>query len=54
VALGGDNATEGTTRQWADLLRSRLDAIIDMGYPLVKLAQTIDRPVLEERFWRGL
>jgi transposase, IS5 family len=33
-----------------DLLRSRLDAIIDMGHPLVKLAQTIDWPFLKERF----
>ena len=34
----------------ADLLRSRLDAIIDMDHPLVKLARTIDWPFLEERF----
>ena len=34
----------------ADLLRSRLDAIIDMGHPLVKLAQTIDWSFLEQRF----
>ena len=33
-----------------DLLRSRLDAIIDMAHPLVKLAQTIDWSFLEERF----
>jgi transposase, IS5 family len=33
-----------------DLLRSRLDAIIDMGHPLVKLAATIDWPFLEQRF----
>ncbi len=33
-----------------DLLRSRLDAIIDMGHPLVKLARTIDWSFLEERF----
>jgi hypothetical protein len=33
-----------------DLLRSRLDAIVDMGHPLVKLAQAIDWPFLEERF----
>src|ERR1700757_3888913 len=33
-----------------DLLRSRLDAIIDMGHPLVKLSRTIDWPFLEERF----
>ena len=33
-----------------DLLRSRLDAIIDMGHPLVKLAQTIDWSFLEQRF----
>ena len=34
----------------ADLLRSRLDAIIDMGHPLVKLARTIDWPFLEQKF----
>ena len=33
-----------------DLLRSRLDAIIDMGHPLVKLAATIDWSFLERRF----
>jgi len=33
-----------------DLLRSRLDAIIDLGHPLVKLARTIDWPFLEQRF----
>jgi IS5 family transposase len=32
-----------------DLLRSRLDAIIDMGHPLVKLAVTIDWSFLEQR-----
>ena len=33
-----------------DLLRSRLDAIIDMDHALVKLAQTIDWPFLEQQF----
>ena len=33
----------------SDLLRSRLDAIIDMGHPLVKLARTIDWSFLEQR-----
>jgi IS5 family transposase len=33
-----------------DLLRSRLDAIIDLGHPLVKLARTIDWSFLEQRF----
>ena len=33
-----------------DLLRSRLDAIIDMGHALVKLARTIDWSFLEQRF----
>ena len=33
-----------------DLLRSRLDAIIDMAHPLVKLAQTIDWSFLEQKF----
>jgi transposase, IS5 family len=33
-----------------DLLRSRLDAIIDMNHPLVKLSRTIDWPFLEQRF----
>jgi hypothetical protein len=32
-----------------DLLRSRLDAIIDMGHPLVKLSRTIDWSFLEQR-----
>src|SRR5512140_2293253 len=34
----------------ADLLRSRLDAIIDMNHALVKLARTIDWSFLEQRF----
>src|SRR5258707_14945403 len=34
----------------ADLLRSRLDAIVDMGHALVKLARTIDWSFLEQRF----
>jgi transposase, IS5 family len=33
-----------------DLLRSRLDAIIDMNHALVKLSRTIDWSFLEERF----
>ena len=33
-----------------DLLRSRLDAIIDMGHALVKLARTIDWSFLERQF----
>jgi IS5 family transposase len=33
-----------------DLLRSRLDAIIDTDHPLVKLARTIDWSFLEQRF----
>ncbi len=33
-----------------DLLRSRLDAIIDMGHALVKLAKAVDWRFLEERF----
>jgi hypothetical protein len=33
-----------------DLLRSRLDAIINMGHALVKLAATIDWSFLEQRF----
>src|SRR5215813_802319 len=33
-----------------DLLRSRLDAIIDLGHPLVKLARTIDWTFLEQQF----
>jgi len=39
----------GDTGQ-TDLLRSRLDAIIDMSHPLVKLARTIDWSFLEQRF----
>lgn len=34
----------------ADLFRARLDQIIDMRHPLVRLAQQIDWPFLEERF----
>ena len=34
----------------SDLLRSRLDAIIDMNHALVKLARTVDWGFLEERF----
>jgi len=34
----------------ADLLRSRLDAIIDMEHALVKLARTIDWSFLEQQF----
>lgn len=34
----------------ADLLRSRLDAIIDTGHALVKLARTIDWRFLEQQF----
>jgi IS5 family transposase len=34
----------------SDLLRSRLEAIIDLGHPLVKLARTIDWSFLEEHF----
>ena len=34
----------------SDLLRSRLDAIIDMDHALVKLARTIDWAFLEQRF----
>lgn len=33
-----------------DLFRSRLDQIIDLKHELVRLAQTIDWPFLEERF----
>jgi IS5 family transposase len=33
-----------------DILRSRLDAIIDMGHPLVKLTRTIDWSFLEQQF----
>src|SRR5215475_8091884 len=50
-------ATEGTMRPkerretgQTDLLRSRLDAIIDMDHPLVKLARTIDWTFLEREF----
>jgi len=34
----------------SDLLRSRLDAIIDMGHPLAKLVRTIDWSFLEQQF----
>ena len=41
---------ERRERGQSDLLRSRLDAIIDMDHALVKLARTIDWGFLEERF----
>jgi hypothetical protein len=37
----------------ADLLRSRLDAIIDMDHALVKLSRTIDWSFLQERSARS-
>src|SRR5258708_10333985 len=36
-----------------DLFRSRLDQIIDMNHPLVKLARTVDWRFLEGRFGEG-
>ena len=33
-----------------DLLRSRLDQIVDPGHPLVRLARRMDWPFLEQRF----
>ena len=33
-----------------DLLRARLDQIVDMGHPVAKLARAIDWRFLEERF----
>ena len=33
-----------------DLFKARLDQIVDMNHPLVKLARTIDGGFLEERF----
>ena len=39
----------GDTGQ-TDLLRSRLDAIVDLGHPLMKLARSIDWPFLEQKF----
>src|SRR5215467_9904674 len=49
-------ASEGTMRPkerrdtgQTDLLRSRLDAIIDMNHALVKLARTIDWSFLERQ-----
>ena len=47
----GSDEAKGATRERArDLLRSRLDAIIDMDHPLVKLARTVDWGFLEQRF----
>ena len=37
-----------------DLFRSRLDQIIDMEHPLVKLARTVDWRFLEGAVRRGL
>lgn len=37
-----------------DLLLSRLDAIIDMGHPLVKLSRAIDWSFLEQQFGRSI
>jgi transposase, IS5 family len=36
-----------------DLLRARLDQIVDMGHPLAKLGRAIDWRFLEERFGTG-
>ncbi len=36
-----------------DLLRARLDQIVDMGHPLAKLGRAIDWRFLEERFGAG-
>jgi hypothetical protein len=47
---GGDATKRATRHGQTDLLRSRLDAIIDMEHALVRLARTIDWPFLEERF----
>ncbi|HEY8288729.1 MAG TPA: IS5/IS1182 family transposase, partial [Acetobacteraceae bacterium] len=33
-----------------DLLRSRLDQIVDLAHPLAKLARSIDWSFLEQRF----
>ncbi len=33
-----------------DLFRARLDQIVDMTHPLAKLAATIDRGFLEQKF----
>jgi len=41
---------DGRDSGQTDLLRARLDAIIDLGHPLVKLARTIDWSFLEQRF----
>ena len=40
----------GGRRGRADLFRARLDQILDLNHPLVKLAHTIDWGFLEERF----
>lgn len=42
--------TERRDTGQTDLLRSRLDAIINMGHPLVKLSRTIDWSFLERQF----
>jgi transposase, IS5 family len=40
--------TKRDQRGQQDLLRSRLDQIIDLSHPLVKLARGIDWPFLEQ------
>ncbi|WP_164939352.1 hypothetical protein [Bradyrhizobium zhanjiangense] len=49
IMFHGKYASKGTMRPkerrdngQTDLLRSRVDPVIDMGHPLVKLARTID------------
>jgi hypothetical protein len=47
----GSNATEGTPASGQqDLLRSRLDQIVDAKHSLVKLAVSVDGSFLEQRF----
>jgi hypothetical protein len=42
VSEGAMRPKERRDTGQTDLLRSRLDAIIDMGHPLVKLSRAID------------
>jgi hypothetical protein len=49
VASEGRRNKERRDSGHRDLLRWRLDAVIDMDHPLVKLSRAIDWPFLEER-----
>ena len=51
AATGACHAAEGTSANGqSDLFRARLDQIVDLDHPVVKLARAIDWRFLEEQF----